>query len=57
MTPNFDADAASDQLALTALYAEVITEMNEAGFELPLPTDDGEMPVVLGTPARELAVV
>ena len=55
MTPGFDAHAASRQLMLTEVYAEVIAEMNEAGFALPLPTDDGEMPVVLG--ARELAAV
>ena len=54
-TPGFDAESASNALVLSDLYAEVIAEMNEAGFDLPLPVDDGAMPVVLG--ARELALV
>ena len=61
MTPGFDADAAAGQLVMTELYAEVIAEMNEAGFELALPSDDGASPVVLGetvfAPTRELAAV
>ena len=55
MTLGFDADFASQQLVLSDLYAEVVTEMNEAGFDLPLTVDDGALPAILG--ARELAVV
>lgn len=54
MTPGFDAEAAAGELILSDLYAEVVAEMNQAGFDLPLPVDDGQLPVVLG--ARELAV-
>ena len=55
MTPDFDAESASEQLVLSDLYAEVIAEMNESGFDLPLIMDDGALPAILG--ARELAEV
>ena len=54
MTPDFPIEAASQQLILSDLYAEVIAEMNEAGFDLPLLLDDAAAPAILG--ARELAV-
>ena len=53
----FDAEVSADQLVLSDLYAEVIGEMNEAGFDLPLPIDDESAPVVLGATARELVGV
>ncbi len=55
MTPGFDAESASEQLVLSDLYAEVIAEMNDAGFALPMFTDDDALPVVMG--ARELVGV
>ena len=55
MTEDFDAGAASQQLVLADLYAEVVAEMNDAGFDLPLFVDDDAMPFVSG--ARELVGV
>ncbi len=61
MADGFDAEVSGRQLVMTDLYAEVVAEMNEAGFDLPLPIDDGEMPVVMGetvfAPTRELVGV
>ena len=55
----FDAQISASQLVMTDLYAEVVAEMNEAGFDLPLPLDDDEMPVIMGEPVtvREFAGV
>ncbi len=50
----FDAPLAAQQLVMSDLYAEVIGEMNEAGFDLPLPVDDGAVEIM---GARELAEV
>ncbi len=36
-SPDFDVESLASQLVLTGLYAEVIAEMNEAGFDLPTP--------------------
>ena len=55
VSAGFDAESASQQLILSDLYAEVIAEMNEAGFDLPLPIDDNALPIITG--ARELVLV
>ena len=39
-TPGFDANGLAESLVMVDLYREVVTEMNEAGFELPLPDVD-----------------
>ncbi len=59
VAPGFNSEVSAGQLVMTDLYAEVIAEMNEAGFDLPLPIDDGAMPVIMGEPApvRELVGV
>ena len=36
-SPDMDVEALASQLVLTELYAEVIAQMNEAGFDLPTP--------------------
>ena len=55
----FDAEVSAQQLVMTDLYAEVIAEMNEASFDLPLPVEDESAPIILGetAPVRELAGV
>ncbi|BCM89207.1 bicarbonate transport ATP-binding protein CmpC [Abditibacteriota bacterium] len=37
-TPEINEDALTAQLILSDLYLEVVQEMNEAGFDLPIPT-------------------
>ena len=55
----FDAEVSANQLVMTELYAEVIAEMNEAGFDLPLPADDDAMPMIMGetAPVHEMVGV
>ena len=57
MTPGFDVQAASKELVLSDLYREVVAEMNEAGFAIPLPEDIGEAPVTMSGNETVLAPV
>ncbi len=41
-SPELNEDALVSQLILSDLYAEVVGEMNEAGFDLPLPAFDAD---------------
>ena len=56
-SPDLNEDALVSQLILSDLYAEVVGEMNEAGFDLPLPAFDAdEIQLQIGLKSERVAV-